>query len=297
MSFPIQIKHQVIPGVVQLTLNDKRWYAVEQKDGSYLYYPSVTWILDVYPKGIGFHKWLASLPDYETGRQMLNAAGDRGSKVHWGISQLVKNETIHLSDIPYGYSEPFTGEEWEFLMSFVSWFKIFRPLSFMVEQPVISEKHGYAGTADLVCVVDEGLLLSFNPRSKKAPVKSGKQVTCLFDWKTSRNIYDSHKLQVYAYTEPLKVDYVGILRLGASNKNGFEFWISKVDSKERPDYFGKFLSCFEIWKHEHGNARPITIHAPEELSLLTENEDVFAKGYDSPDSNGFTGEDHDGNVE
>jgi hypothetical protein len=51
-------------GIVQITTYDERWYAHEVKDPitgipTVIFVPSVTWVAESYPKGIGFYKWLA----------------------------------------------------------------------------------------------------------------------------------------------------------------------------------------------------------------------------------------------
>ena len=139
---------------------------------------------------------------------------------------------------------------------------------------VINEGEGFAGTVDDICEIDEGLLLTYNPRSKKPPEPSGHKVRVLLDWKTSANIYETAKIQVHAYAKTVgNIDYVGVVKFGHKSKSGFEFWISKVDDKERPDYFSLFLNTFAIWKHENANIHPRFMDCPEELSLLEETED------------------------
>jgi hypothetical protein len=51
-------------GIVQITTYDERWYAHEVKDPItgipfIKFVPSVTWVAESYPKGIGFYRWLA----------------------------------------------------------------------------------------------------------------------------------------------------------------------------------------------------------------------------------------------
>ena len=45
----VNLRHEIKPGIVQVNLDKHRWYEVEQEDGSFNYYPSVTSILDEYP--------------------------------------------------------------------------------------------------------------------------------------------------------------------------------------------------------------------------------------------------------
>lgn len=51
-------------GIVQITTYDERWYAQKIRDPNpgvptVLFVPSVTWVAESYPKGIGFYRWLA----------------------------------------------------------------------------------------------------------------------------------------------------------------------------------------------------------------------------------------------
>ena len=51
-------------GIVQITTYDEPWYAHEVKDPItgipfIKFVPSVTWVAESYPKGIGFYRWLA----------------------------------------------------------------------------------------------------------------------------------------------------------------------------------------------------------------------------------------------
>jgi hypothetical protein len=81
-------------GIVQITTFDERWYARPTEDPitklpRFEFVPSVTWIADHYPKGVGFYKWLAN-KGWDEAEAIKSAAGDKGSKVHLAIADLIR---------------------------------------------------------------------------------------------------------------------------------------------------------------------------------------------------------------
>lgn len=271
--FPVVIKKEVAPGIIQVTLPDRRWYFQELgKKDEYAAYPSITWVLDAaLPKGYGFNRWLSNL-SAEEAKRILETAGERGTRVHAGIEALLQGQKLDFNS-PHQFinNECFTAEEWQLLMNFERFAQRFRPLVQSVEMTVINAQHGFAGTADLIGIFDEGLLQSFNPRTPNGHEASGRQVTAVVDWKTSSAIHESHKMQVMAYANTLKVDYAIICRLGANNKNGFELFIAKVDDQDQPRYFETFLHVLEIFKFLHAGETPDFAAIKESISLMEEN--------------------------
>ena len=85
-------------GILQVTTVDERWYVKESKDEEtglpkHEYVPSVTWICDHYPKGVAFYKWLAS-KGWDESQAIKSAAGDKGSKVHYAIRDLIEGRVV-----------------------------------------------------------------------------------------------------------------------------------------------------------------------------------------------------------
>jgi hypothetical protein len=92
-------------------------------------------------------------------------------------------------------------------------------------------------------------------------------VKCIIDWKTSANIYETHKLQQAAYANFFaggEIEYISIVRLGSRSKSGFEFWFTNEYDK----YYNLFSATQEIWKHENQDINPRFMECPESLSLL-----------------------------
>ena len=268
----VNLKHELKPGIIQINLDKERWYKVENEDTGFVdYYPSVTWILEYYPKGIGFKKYLMNLADEAQGKAILEAAGDRGSKVHWGIEQLLRRETLHFTDIPFGYTEQFNANEWKYILTFMNWYDKYKPITIGIEDNIIEPNIGFGGTADYICRIND--------------------LVYLVDWKTSAHIYDTHKIQAAAYAHgyPSPIDKVMIVKLGHPYKDGYQIWEEDFDNLK--EYYELFKATYKIWEHENKNIVPRFMECPEELTLL-EDENAEER-YESENIGGSEGENKD----
>lgn len=129
---------------------------------------------------------------------IFETAGDFGSKMHNAFEELLLGAKLNLlSDYP-------TEKEKKCLMAFYDWFMYYKPTEIQSEQSIASDKYKYAGTLDFVGIIN------------------GER--WLIDFKTSNAIHYSHQLQVLAYKQAyeesydVKIDRVGILRLGTTHK-------------------------------------------------------------------------------
>ncbi len=238
---------------VQITIADERWYIKSQtdKDGnvtSIVEYPSVTWITEHYPKGIGYFKWLAN-QGWDESRALMEAAGNRGSKVHGAITDLLLGNRIEIDGkLPNSDTrepEEITLEEYEAIMSFADWFKETNPKPIENELVVFNEEYKYAGTADFICEID------------------GER--WLIDFKTGQNIWPSYELQLSAYKHALpselKPDKLAILQVGyARNRKRFKF-------TEIEDQFDLFLAARKIWEKECSTVTVFKKDYPVSISL------------------------------
>lgn len=232
---------------IRVTVADERWYIKTAEDGTITEYPSVTWIADSYPKGIGYYKYLAD-KGWDNAQNELHAAGNRGSKVHKGITSLLLGNSIRMDDKLQnddGEDEDITLEEWEAIMSFSAWHKEANPTMLANELTVFNEEYKYAGTADFICLIgDEKYLI---------------------DFKTGKEIWPSYELQLSAYAHALPADMrpdkLAILQVGYKrNKAGFKF-------TEIPDQFDLFLAARSIWQKEHGTEKIHVKDYPVTISL------------------------------
>jgi hypothetical protein len=86
--------------------------------------PSVTWITQSYPKGVGYMKWFAS-KGYDEAEAIKEAGVTRGSKVHALIYNLINGKDVPMearyTNPKNGLEEELTLDEYEAGLSFVEW--------------------------------------------------------------------------------------------------------------------------------------------------------------------------------
>jgi hypothetical protein len=179
---------------------DARFY--QTNDG---YVPSVTTILEAYPKDASYFKWLKDVGS--DADSIRDEAGRRGSVVHELTEKYDSGEECTFIG-EQGYPR-YKMSEWSMFERYVEFSQTYKPTIEAMELHMISGELGFAGTLDRV--------INLNGKSM------------LIDIKTSNSIYPSYWLQLSAYNELLKtininVDMVGILWLNAktrtSGKNG-----------------------------------------------------------------------------
>jgi hypothetical protein len=242
------IKEQLENGLVRITFDDRRWYLHEETGK---YYPSATWILDYFPKGEGFKRWLADkVQSWEEAQEILTVTGERGSDVHTGMEDLASGLTID--------HDAYSPEVYRYLIGGRNWMRRVRPYIIATEQPFVETEAGFGGTTDLVCDIDRGLT-QWGPTGKLALEDSveptGSYDRWLIDYKTSKSIHDSHEIQVSAYAMALGyeieggIDRVGIVQLGAVNKDGFKF----KEVKDVRENFSDFLAAKRFWHRANKN--------------------------------------------
>lgn len=244
-------------GIIQITCVDERWYAFESQNKisglpEYKFLPSVTWICEYYPKGIAFYKWLAS-KGWDEAESIKVAAGDKGSKVHYAIGDLLEGKTVEMTST---YNNPTTNipeelavEEYECVLSFAAWYELVKPKIIAREFVVVNKKEGYAGTVDILCwILDELYFVD---------IKSGQY------------IWPSHKLQISAYSHS-PIDHLikteishklAILQVGyRRNKNRYKF-------TEIEDKYSQFLAAKTIWANETKGIVPAQKDYPLSIKL------------------------------
>ena len=83
----------------QINFLDERYYKYSEG----IYFPSVTTVLDIYPKGYGFIQWLKDLGN--NADEVLKRAGESGSKIHDAIETYLKGGEVLWDDEIYDLSE------------------------------------------------------------------------------------------------------------------------------------------------------------------------------------------------
>ena len=223
----------------QLTFLDSRFYKTD--DGGFV--PSVTTILDCYPKGAAYYNWLK-----ENGKdsdEIRDEAGRRGSVVHKLTEDYDTGAEVQLVN-PNG-SIDYKLNDWAMFERYVEFRRRFQFVTDCIELNIISKDLGYAGTIDRV--------INMN----------GERI--LLDIKTSNAIYPSYWLQLAAYRNLLfsigaEVDKVAILWLNAKTRTegkkgdiqgiGWQM-ITKEDTMQDSQLF---KATHALWLAENQTSKP-----------------------------------------
>lgn len=271
------------PDNKQINFLDERFYSADGET----FYPSVTTVLGVYPKGYGFNKWLKE--NGEQADEILKETGEEGSKVHDAIDRLIKGlevkwthtvvdslqiETIegiaqYKEDCANGQQEKYLKEvqfynenEWMMILKFVDFVTKFEPIFIANEFNIISDTMRIGGTLDIVCDI------------------AGER--WLIDAKTSNYIHKTHELQVAAYAKmfneknpDMTIDRVGILWLKSQtrgeDKKGKSIqgagWQLKEFDRHYEEAYKLFRHIRAIWDEENPNYKPKNLIYPDRVKI------------------------------
>lgn len=171
----------------------------------------IHWAWDLGIKGIDYKKF-------------RDDKADIGSLAHYLIMCHLRNEKPDTSD----YTANQISQSENALISFWEWEKSHPMEPVVIEEPMISEKYGYGGTADLVCKMNGEL--------------------CLVDFKTGKGIYPEMLYQLAAYRQILKengheITNSRILRIGRTENEGFE----ERPARNLDKQWRIFLACLEVY--------------------------------------------------
>jgi PD-(D/E)XK nuclease superfamily protein len=222
---------------------DNRFYITEA--GSYV--PSVTTVLDCYPKGPAFYEWLKKVG--EDADTIRDEAGERGSIVHGLTEKYDEGEEVMLMN-DNGYIQ-YKLLEWAMFERYIDFRKRFPCNMIHTELHLCSEKLGTAGTLDRVITL------------------SGR--TIILDIKTSGSLSDHFWLQLSAYKQllaevqpDLQIDGYAILWLNAKTRTegrsgaiqGHGWQLIERDTKEFDRDWKLFLATQQLWQAERGDMKP-----------------------------------------
>lgn len=224
----MKIEHRKVNnGIVQITTSDERWYT---EDGE-TFFKSNSWVTSFWPKGAGFEAWLKKNGD--EAEQLKRDAGNKGSKIHQAIEDLLNSKEVKF-DAKYtnhdaGKQEELTPDEYWSLMTFIKWWNELNEKHTVkllaVEKSAINKSLEVGYTLDLLIEVD------------------GE--TWLVDYKTSKEIYMSHKLQTWFMKWAEGANKAFILQIGYNrNKDGFK--LTQIED----DYADDYKACLRIWNRE-----------------------------------------------
>ena len=225
----------------QLTFLDSRFYYSE--DGSFV--PSVTTVLESYPKGAAFYEWLKK--NGEDSDAIRDEAGRRGSLVHGMTERYDAGEEISILDEAGNIGLKIN--EWAMFSRYAEFTDKFKFDILFSEQNFVSTSLGFAGTLDRIIEMD------------------GKKI--LVDIKTSGSVWPSYWLQLAAYKAlvneaipEMQIDAVAILWLNAKTRTdgkkgdiqgkGWQLIIKEDSEKD----WQLFKATQQLWIAENGSTVP-----------------------------------------
>lgn len=239
----------------QINVLDERFYLSHKLKDTY--YPSVTTVLNAFPKGHGYIEWLKQVGfNAET---IVQKAGEQGSKIHDAIDQFLKGSELRWADDEGNHY--YTLEEWGMICKFMDFWNTHEPELIQGELECVSDELQLGGTIDLICKIEGELWL--------------------IDFKSSNYIYKSHYLQISAYAEmwnekfPEKIQRTGILHLKGltkgADKTGKKIqgkgWQLKEEGRSQEELFKIFRATHYLWKEENPNYRPKNLEYPDRFKL------------------------------
>ena len=234
----------------QINVLDSRFY---RRNGKY--YPSVTSILNFFPKNQFFHSWLKDV-GHNSDIIAAKAAGE-GTQVHNAVEAFLNGEEITWID-EWGNAK-YSLDVWKMILKFADFWNTHKPELVATEYHLFSDEHEYAGTADLIVRFQGSLWL--------------------MDLKTSNSLHTSYDLQLAAYatawneTHNEKITHTGILWIkantrgeGKSGKIQGKGWELKTVSDIETN-FKMFKNIQEIYRLENPDPKPFTELLPTTIKI------------------------------
>lgn len=152
-------------------------------------------------------------------------AGATGSKVHEWIELFIASK-LNDTEAP---DEPTEDGVLNGVNAFLDWYLAHDITFQQSERLVYSKAHQFVGITDFVALVD------------------GKRV--VGDWKTSKRVYDEHRLQLSAYWGAIEEEegtkLEGGLILHCDKETG-EFDVTEISPEEHLVHFPVFLACLQV---------------------------------------------------
>ena len=237
-------------GDKQVNVLDSRFY---RREGNY--YPSVTSVLNYFPKNQFFHAWLKDVG--HNSEIIANKAAGEGTQVHQAVDAFLNGAEITWID-EYGNAK-YNLDVWRMILKFADFWNTHKPELIATEYHLFSDEHKYAGTADLVVRMFDNIWL--------------------LDLKTSNSLHTSYDLQLAAYatawneTHDEKVTHTGILWVKANTRSegkgdkiqGKGWELKFVNDIEKN--FKMFKNIYEIYTLENPNFKPVTEMLPTSVKI------------------------------
>lgn len=227
----------------RIELLDSRFYK-DPVTGDF--FPSVTTILDAYPKSQAFFEWLKIAG--EKSDEIRDDFGKRGSVVHRLTEEYDYELEVSLMD-EFGKAQ-YTSKEWAMFERYVEFTKRFNPVNILIETHYCSPVLGFGGTLDRVMKMNDK--------------------TILVDIKTSNYLHNHYWLQQAAYVKLFEeknpdqtIDKIGILWLNAKTRTDGKGdaiqgpgWQLVFSPKSIEENWRLFQATLMLWKEENGTMKP-----------------------------------------
>jgi hypothetical protein len=237
----------------QINVLDSRFY---RRNGKY--YPSVTSVLNYFPKNQFFHSWLKDVG--HNSDIIANKAAGEGTQVHNAVEAFLNGEEITWID-EYGNAK-YNLDVWRMILRFAEFWNTHKPELVATEYHLFSDEHEFAGTADFIVRFQDSLWL--------------------MDLKTSNSLHTSYDLQLAAYatawneTHNEKITHTGILWVKANTRGEGKGdaiqgkgWQLKTISDIETN-FKMFKNIQEIYKLENPDHKPFTELLPTSIKIEKE---------------------------
>jgi len=236
----------------QVNFLDTRFYKKGEK-----YYPSITSVLQYFPKNKFFENWLKDVG--HNSDIIVRKAANEGTQVHEAIEDyLLGKELTWLNE--YGEAK-YSMDVWKNILKFDEFWKQVKPTLIESEIHLFSDEAEIAGTCDLVLEIDGEIWI--------------------LDIKTSNSLHTSQDLQIAAYakmwneTFEEKVVRAGILWLKSAKRGpdksgkkiqgkGWEVYESSRSIEENWGFFQKILDLYHL---ENPDAKPAFESFPLSVKL------------------------------
>lgn len=239
---------------------DSRFY--QHANGNF--YPSVTTILDAYPKSAAFFEWLKKAG--EDADEIRDEAGRKGSAVHQVCEDY--DSGLECSILNEFGTPKFKQIEWAMFERYVEFREKTKYELVANELHYISPAFGFAGTLDRVFRVNGKLML--------------------VDIKTSNAMHNHYFLQLSAYkamwdeVNQEKIDSIKVLWLNAKTRTeGAGKSIQGIGWKlHEPEYgmdhyFTVFQSVYKLWQEENKTMKPRNVsYSLKHKNNLNGNEEI-----------------------
>ncbi|MDB4343391.1 PD-(D/E)XK nuclease family protein [bacterium] len=253
-----QIKRvvEIDPSAKQITILDSRFY--QRKPD--VFYPSVTYVLNTFPKGMFFENWLKDVG--HNSKFIVKKAAEEGTQVHNAIEDYLEGKEITWID-DYGNAK-YSLDVWKMILKFTEFWNEYKPELIASEEHLFSDTLKVAGTTDLVLKIDGEIWM--------------------LDIKTSNSLHETYNLQLACYTKAwdecfdTSIQRRGVIWLKSSSRkadtSGKRMKGKGWEIKECPNTLEEDLEIFgnlyEIFKVNNSSLKPLSEIYPTSIKLNQE---------------------------